>query len=349
MCSLFVMGQELLKVEGTRVSKQPIKQQVPLSGTVVPARKGWLSTQVSGLVTAIYIDSGDTVRQGQVVLQLDDKLIRLAVASAEAEAVMAEESLREARRRLDEARALTSQQSIAETEVEALASDAREAQARWQGAKAEVERQQLNLDRHRLQAPFSGVLTARDIDVGEWLTPGQGLLELTDNSQLYADFRAPQRFYSLVDEDTMLKLSFDAYPEKEFDYPVHRRIPGTRDGGRSFGVRVSLQNEQSGDPHWYPGMSVSARMMLDMGRNEVTVPNDALLRHPDGRITVWVAEKNAQLGQPTGVRQVQVRTGLQFENNIEIREGISGSEIVIVRGNEALSQEQQVMLRQAAH
>jgi membrane fusion protein, multidrug efflux system len=347
LCSLFVEAQELVEVEGTKVTRQAIKQQVPLSGTLVSLKMGWLSAQVDGLVTDILADQGERVEQGQVLLQLDDELVRFAVASANAQAAVAEESLSDSRRRLEDARALTSQQSIAETEVEALASEVRAAEARWQGAKADAQRLQASLERHQLRAPFSGVITGRDIDVGEWVSPGAGLLELTGTDMLVADFKVPQRFFDLVDQDTRLQLSFDGYPQQKFEYPVYRRIPAATQGSRSFGLRVQLKSQQDDGPRWYPGMSVSAQMILDMGRSEVTVPNDALIRHPDGRITLWVAQQNAQWGKQSRVREVQVETGLQFENNIEIRKGLSGGEIVIVRGNEALNQDQQIILQQA--
>lgn len=347
--SLSLMAQVAIEAEGTEVTRQAIRQQVPLSGTVVAARRGWLSAQVDGMVIAIDADSGDYVAQGQVLLQLDDELVRLSAAATDAQVAMAEESLRDANRRLKEARVLTSEQSIAETEVEALAFASRSAEARLQGAKAEAARQQARLERHQVRAPFSAVITARNIDVGEWVSAGQGLLELTDNKELYADFRVPQRFFALVDQSTRLQLSFDAYPGHKFEYPVHRRIPGAELGGRSFGVRVRLESPHNDAPAWYPGMSVSAQMILDLGRTEVVVNNDALIRHPDGRVTLWVAEQNAQWGEKTGVREVQVETGLQFDNSIEIREGLSGGEIVIVRGNEGLNQEQQIILRRAGH
>lgn len=347
LCTLLVGAQELVEVEGTKVTQQAIKQQVPLSGTVVSSKMGWLSAQVEGLVISILVDKGEFVEQGQVLLQLDDELIRLAAASANAQVAVAEESLSDARRRLGDARKLTSQQSIAETEVEGLVSEVRVAEARLQGAKAEAQRLQASLERHQLRAPFSGVITGRDIDVGEWVSPGGGLLELTGTDRLFADFRVPQRFFGQVDQRTRLQLSFDGYPQQESEYAVYRRIPAASQGSRSFGLRVQLESHEDDGLRWYPGMSVSARMILDMDRSGVTVPNDTLIRHPDGRVTLWVAQQNAQWGKQSSVREVQVETGLQFENSIEIRKGLSAGQIVIVRGNEALNQEQQIILQQA--
>lgn len=349
LCSLLAVAQDLVEVEGSKVTPQAIKQQVPLTGTVVSLKMGWLSAQVDGLVTGIFADEGESVELGQTLLQLDDELIRFAVDSANAQTAVAEESLRDARRRLEEARQLTSQQSIAETEVEALASEVRVAEARWQGAKAELGRLLASLERHQVRAPFSGVITGRDIDVGEWVGQGAGLLELTAIDSLFADFRVPQRFFSRVNENTRLQLSFDAYPQQEFEYSVHRRIPAATQGNRSFGLRVRLASQTDDGLRWYPGMSVSARMILDLDRNGITVPNDALIRHPDGRVTLWVAQRNAQWGQSSRVSEIQVDTGLQFEDSIEVRKGLNEGDIVIVRGNEALNQDQQIMLQQAGN
>ena len=88
-----------------------------------------------------------------------------------------------------------------------------------------------------------------------------------------------------------------------------------------------------------PGMSARAELRLDAGRQAVVVPRDAILRHPDGRRTVWIAETD---GSESTVSERRVETGLEFDGVIEIRTGLEAGRSVVVRGNEALQDGQVV-------
>ena len=91
-------------------------------------------------------------------------------------------------------------------------------------------------------------------------------------------------------------------------------------------------------------MSASATLRLGTGEQGVVVARDALLRHPDGRITVWVAQGQ---GNDITVTEQQVQTGLSFDGQVVIRSGLAPDMRVVVEGNEALQQGQRVSVRGA--
>ena len=86
-------------------------------------------------------------------------------------------------------------------------------------------------------------------------------------------------------------------------------------------------------------MSVSAVFSIQTGRSSVTVPRDAMIRHADGRRTVWVVESTASQAV---VRERVVRVGLEFESYLEILEGLTAGERVVIEGNESLREGQAV-------
>ena len=92
-----------------------------------------------------------------------------------------------------------------------------------------------------------------------------------------------------------------------------------------------------------PGMSVSAQLRVGTAREAEVVPRDALIRYPDGRTTVWVAAID---NDRYAVTERLVQTGLGFDGVIEIVEGLSVDERVVIRGNESLQQGQQVRIRE---
>ena len=115
-----------------------ITQVAQFTGTVTALRDAELSTATAGLVTALAVDVGDKVDSGELLLELDDELARYQYESAAADQTRAERALADARRRLEEARRLAPQQSIAETVVKDLAAEVAEDEAALVQARAEA-------------------------------------------------------------------------------------------------------------------------------------------------------------------------------------------------------------------
>jgi multidrug efflux pump subunit AcrA (membrane-fusion protein) len=88
-------------------------------------------------------------------------------------------------------------------------------------------------------------------------------------------------------------------------------------------------------------MSARGKLNIDIGRSGVTVSRDAILRFPDGRVTVWVVDPGGDL--PV-VREQLVRTGSEFDGVVEITNGLVDGDVVVVRGNEMLQEGQVVSI-----
>ena len=143
------------------VESRQLEERLPLTGTLTAKRAALLSTSVSGLVTTLNVDLGDRMEQGDVLLELDSELNRLALEGARAAAAEAEATLADARRRLEEASTLAARQSIAATQVRGLESEVEVARSSLAGARAEARRQSALLARHSLKAPFDGVISQK--------------------------------------------------------------------------------------------------------------------------------------------------------------------------------------------
>jgi multidrug efflux pump subunit AcrA (membrane-fusion protein) len=86
-------------------------------------------------------------------------------------------------------------------------------------------------------------------------------------------------------------------------------------------------------------MSARAILRMDTGRTGVVIPQDALIRYPDGRTVVWVIEGE---GETRSVREQRIRTGLRFNGRIAVRDGLDAGATIVTEGNEALQDGQQV-------
>lgn len=332
-------AQQAPPVGITVAERTEIVEELPLSGTLTAPRTARLSPEVEGRVAAIAVDAGDRVAAGDTLLALDDELARLELEQAEAALREAEAELGDARRRLREARDLVARQSIPKTEVET-----REAQVRRAAVAArrgaELAYRRALVERHTLQAPFAGVIARRLTDLGEWVEPGTTVLELVAVDRLRLDLQVPQSYFGRVNRETPVAVRLDALPDRALEATVNEIVPVSDPSARTFLARVRLDNAPA---RMTPGMSARATLRIDTGRTSVVVPRDALIRYPDGRVTVWVARHNSETHT---VREQRVQTGLTFGGRVEITAGLEAGTPVVVRGNEALQEGQRVRVQE---
>ncbi|MFV8783041.1 efflux RND transporter periplasmic adaptor subunit [Microbulbifer sp. SA54] len=335
-----------ITVEAVIATRQPLLEEVPVSGTIHALQQAMLSSEVSGLIQAIHTDVGRKVDKGALLLSLDEELNRISRDAALAEVTRVQETLTDSRRRLQELRALVRDRHVAETEVASLASEVREREALLRAAHVEAERQSALLRRHQIYAPFSGTVSLRQVDVGEWVEPGTALFELVATDALRADFQVPQRYFARIQPDTKIPVKLDN--GRTITTRVEHRVPVSRSDGRTFLLRTTIAEKNAPGTQLIPGMSASATLQLTQAEQGIAVPRDAVLRYPDGRVTVWVAGEGSQWGQPVAVSEQQITTGLSFDDLVEVRSGLAAGQRVVVRGNESLQPGQTVILKQAA-
>lgn len=317
------------------VTREVISEDLQLTGTVNALRSSQVSSAVAGLIRQVEAEPGQVVAAGDVLMRLDDEQARLELASARAETREARVRLTEARRRLEEARSVGAGRNIAATEISARESEVEAADAALARIQAMEQRLQVILDRHRIVAPYDGVVSARSRDLGEWVTPGDALLTLVDTRNLRLDFRVPQAYFRQLSGDDATRLS--VWPGGTGQEPVvidiDTVVPVTDAQARTFLIRGLGHPELA----LMPGMSIRALLRVSVDRQGLTVPRDALNRYPDGRVTVWIAEPDGGDGVYQ-VREKRVRTGLGFGDRIEVTDGLEGGERVVSRGNEALGE-----------
>ncbi len=327
-------------VEVAQSERRPVVQVVTVSGSVTSPQSAILSPSIGGLVEETLVDAGDPVEKGQALVTLDSELARLALERAVAEETQARIALEDARRRLAEAERVGPQRGIAETEIKSLRAEVTRDEAALEAATAAARQQGAVVGRHEVRAPFSGVVSQRLAQVGEWVNPGDGLVELVATQGLRFDFRMPQTYFARLDEHTRVDLTLDAVPNEVVPGRVQAIVPVKDPGARTFLLRV-VTSEQHSLPVT-PGMSARAAVRIDTGREAVVVPRDAVLMYPDGRKTVWVIE---QEDGNNIVHEKRIRAGLEFDGLVEVQDGLEAGLDVVTRGNEALRDGETVIVK----
>jgi membrane fusion protein (multidrug efflux system) len=314
-------------------------QQVPLTGTVTSARIARVSAEVSGQVEAVNVEVGDRVETGTALVELDRTVEQLTLEALQASTRQARTELADAKRRYNDARRLREQKNISENELRLREAEVEIDSATLAQKQAEEERQQARVDRHTLRAPFNGVISERLTESGEWIEPGNPVLRLVAVDELRIEFQVPQEFYASINMHSTLSVTLDALPDREFAGTIVTVVPVSDTNSRSFLIHAKVD---TGDAKLTPGMSVHGKLNLATGSQAIVIPRDAILRHPDGRVTVWVINPEKE---PPTVSERRVTTGHSFDGQITIHEGIQAGDVIVVRGNEYLQDGQQVRLQ----
>ncbi|PXX92789.1 efflux RND transporter periplasmic adaptor subunit [Marinobacter vulgaris] len=331
-------AQDRPGVELEQVETSDIISEVSLNGTVNALRTSRLSTAVAGLVEEVRVETGTRVTRGDLLVALDDEQAEFELDSARAEAAEARARLQEAQRRLAEARSVGAGRNIAATEVSARESEVAATEAALARLRAEEKRHQVVLDRHRIEAPFDGVVSERISDLGEWITPGDELLTLVDITNLRLDFRVSQDYYQRITDDSELLVQARGMDQKPVPVTIESLVPVSDPQARTFLIRATGPEELN----VLPGMAVQATLRVSTGERGLTVSRDAINRYPDGRVTVWIAEPADE--ELYEVREKRVEVGSSFDNRMEILSGLEGDEDVVIRGNESLEEGARVRL-----
>lgn len=318
------------RVTVATIESSPMPERLALSGTLTAERDAGLSARVDGLIELILVDAGDRVSAGQIVLRLDATLARAALERAAAATAQARARHDEAQRRADEAQRLVADAHLPRTELAVREAALAEAEAALSAARA-AEREQAELvERHSLPAPFDGVITARHVDAGEWVSRSDAVLDLVDLSSVRLDVRAPQERFSAITADTTVDIIPDTAPDTVLNGRIVARVPVGGEA-RTFLVRVVAD---APDASLFPGTSATAQFHLPATRGEtVQVSRDALLRHPDGGYSVFVVRAD---GDGHVAERRAVRLGRDGADRVEVLDGVRAGESIVIRGNEAL-------------
>lgn len=338
---LFIATAAAVDVKPVRVIRAkpgPAIENIQLSGTITSEYDASLSTQVSGLVNQVNVDSGNRVNKGDSLIELDSELANLDLKRAAAALAEARAKLKEAIRLRDEARNLRQNANIPRTTVFARASDVDVSTAVVARLEAEYGRHARIVKQHSLVAPFAGVISRRLTDVGEWVSTGSSVLELVATDRLRVDLQAPQKYFSILGAETPVTLQLDAQPERGFPGKIKAIVPITNRNARTFLVRVSV--DAPGD-FVIPGMSVKAFFKANLSQEMLTLPRDATVKQPDGRNSVWVV---TNVNGEWIVSERNVEIGRSLSNTVIVHSGLNADSYVVIQGIESLLEGQPVRI-----
>jgi HlyD family secretion protein len=322
------------------------------AGYVTARREATVSSKVTGKVMEVLIEEGMKVEAGQILAKIDSSNVEKSLALAEAQAVSARKALDETRANLEQAqRELRRAEQLASSKI-ASQSELDRAQADVQSLQARLGRQQADIEvaerevaswKQQLEdtiirAPFSGIVTSKNAQPGEMISPisagggftRTGICTIVDMSSLEIEVDVSESYINRVKSGQSVQATLDAYPEWRIPAKVIAIIPTADRQKATVKVRVGFEKM---DPRILPEMSVKVAFQNaeSSGATEriITLPKTAV-KNRDGRDVVWLVREGR-------VERRAVTVGVVRGDEVTIAAGVGAGDRVIVPAPENLA------------
>jgi len=309
-----------------RVSVETIEESIEGSGELQAKERAQLASEVDGVVTELAVDEGDRVEEGAVLLAVDPEKRGLQVANVRAMQRDAQAALADAGRDVKRIRSLHESGIASDSALDKAETGLTRARSRAEAASAELGVAERALRDASIRAPFAGWIARRDVSRGEYVRPGQPLFELVALDPIEVEFSVAERDSARVHVGQQVGVKVAPYPDESFSGEVTMISPTLDPKTRTLRVKAHIANA---DGRLRPGLFARTDLGVATREGALLVPEEAVLQRADGEVVfVTTADNRA--------RRVVVKTGLQREGRVEIVEGLSAGDEVIVRGHAAL-------------
>ncbi len=294
-------------VEVVRIVPTTLSDDVGAVGSVRSNESIVLRPEVAGRIASINFREGQVVKKGQTLVALDASVNRAEVAQAKAQLDLADSNLK----RTDElARA---------NFVSASAKD--EAASKREVAVAALELAQAKLSKMNLVAPFDAMVGIRNVSVGDYVKDGADLINLEDVKSVKIDFRVPERYQPQVSVGQKVDVVTDALPGQRFAARIDAIDPLIDANGRSVSIRARADNPTRA---LRPGMFARVRVIFEEKTGALMAPEEAIV--PSG------ADFYVYRIVDGAARRTRVKVGTRRDAKVEIVDGLSGGDQVVVAG-----------------
>lgn len=338
------------RVAVVQVERRPLVQTIVANGRVEVPVRVQLGCQVAGAVSRIFVDQGDQVANGELVLELanDEAAAVVAQAAARLQQVreldyrasqgdlrQAEVSLQQAERQLERMRALAASEGISGQELEEaqeardLAQSRRDvAEARVRGnavggslerlAAAELAAAQARFEQTRVVAPAAGTILQRLVQPGDVVAAGTGLLDLAPEGPTWLSVQPEEKNLAFLRVGQTAQASADAYPDSVFTARIARLAPAVDPARGTIEVELVVDRPPT---FLRPDMTVTINVEVARRESALVLPGE-MVRDPDGAPWVLVI-RNGRAERRT------VALGLRGEGMLEIVSGLSEGDAVV--------------------
>jgi RND family efflux transporter MFP subunit len=316
-------------------------QEVVIPGNMQAYIDTPIWARTSGYLKAWYVDIGAHVKAGQLLATIESPEVDQQLQQSREQLTTAQANLKLAQITADRYTDLLKSDSVAKQEVDNAVQNAAAQKATVSSAQANVGRLQQMVGFEKVYAPFDGVITQRNTDVGALIdaganTPGKELFHLSSTSTLRVYVAVPEVYQLSAQAGVTATLTLSEFPGREFHGVVVRNAKAIDQASRTLLVEVDVKNPTG---ELLPGSYVSVHLNLPSKVQAMTVPVSALLFRSEGLQVAVVRDGRADLQHVT--------MGRDFGESVELLSGIRRDDEVIVNPSDSITSGQKVQIASA--
>lgn len=301
-------------VSTTAAKVESWQPDIAAVGTV-RAREGVdVTTEIAGMVRTVHFKSGDDVRQGQLLVQLNADADVALLHSLEAQAELARTTYERDRRQF-------AVKAISQAVLDVSQADLKSKQAQANAQAALVAKK-------TIEAPFSGRIGISTVSPGQYLNPGDRIATLQAIDTVYVDFLLPQQAIAQVQLGQAVRITTDTYPDRSFQGTITALNAKVDPQTRNIEIEATLENPRH---QLLPGMFAHVQVATGSTVKRITLPQTAVTYNPYGE-TVFVVTPGAQNKSAPIAKQIFVTVGPKRGDQVAILKGIQAGDTVVTSG-----------------
>lgn len=325
-----VQGPPPANVNVSKAQQTTLAPTAWVTGTVVSRNNTELASEVSGRLTFI-ADLGSQLQAGDVVAKLDDSVLKLDLAEAQANVNNEKAKVKFEKAEVTRKKSLLARKLISDTELEETQANFEKAKATLAAAKARLAQINKNIAYSEVKAPFSGMVTERLSNLGEYVNSGNAIVKLVETDNVEASLHAPLTAYKYLKANQSLNIKS---PLGTTTAPVKSIIPVADARSHLMEIRLDMRNVD-----WPIGLNIKAAVANGESKSVIAVPRDALVLRRNATSVFRVGADNT-------AQQVNVKVGVAAGGLVEVIGDISEGDQVVIRGAERLRPGQPVNIKE---
>ena len=307
-----------VKVAVAPVSRLPFTRYLEAIGELEAVEQVSVPAEIGGRIVDLPIESGQRVERGQVLVRLND-------APERGQQVRLQGQVDNTRVRLDRLKQLIHSNAVSREALD-------DAQAEYTTARGALQELMAQIEQRTIRAPFAGTLGIRKVHVGQYVNPGDTLINLIGNKGLFVNFSVPEQALAHFKTGSPLQIELDALPGQAVTAVVSSVDPFL-DRTRTLSVQARLQAPPASA---LPRMFARVRLPQAMPENTLSLPETAVTYSAYGEDVYVVQPAHDEKSAPT-VRRVSVKTGERRDGWVVIEKGLSADDQVVTSGQIKLS------------
>ena len=333
--------EESIPVYVSTVEKGDIENTVRYLGNIEGSDEVMVFSQMPNKITSVKAYINDWVEEGDLLAIIKNNQLKQAVKQAEAGLETARANYENALAEWKRIKKLYEENAISESQYDAITTQKQNAESGLEQAEAALESAQEQLNDSYLRAPISGIVSARNYDIGDQTSPQQPAYSVVNMEKVEIKVDVVEEDLGQIKKGNKVYVAVKAYPDTVFVGKIEKVYPTINPRTRTATVEIVLDNE---DRKLRSGMYATVNIVTEKSENTVVIPSYTVIErtsreHLGGELsnTEIIVNRHAFVINNSTAQRRSLKAGIITDDKIEIIEGLAPGETLVTQGQYKLT------------